>query len=93
MQRKTIKVSMQRPFVIPKEFYDVLGNRYKVPIELHEGKLIIKTVMKMVEDFAENLLAELIATGFSGEELVARFKEVKQQVLNEEQPSFVDNFQ
>ena len=51
-----------------------------------EGQLIIKPVVKVDEDFAENLLEELIAAGFSGEELVAKFKEMKQMVLNGEKP-------
>lgn len=47
---------------------------------------MIKPIVKVDEDFAENLLEELIAAGFSSEELVAKFKEVKQQVLNGEKP-------
>ena len=34
----------------------------------------------------EHLPKEGIAAGFSGEELVAKFKEVKQMVLNGEKP-------
>lgn len=86
IKSKKIKVSAQRHLVIPKEFYEALNINEEVTIELHEGQLVIKPVFKMDEDFAENLLEELIAAGFSGEELVAKFKEVKQQVLNGEKP-------
>ena len=82
IKSKTIKVSAQRHLVIPKEYYDALNIGEEVKIELYEGQLIIKPVVKVDEDFAENLLEELIAAGFSGEELVAKFKEVKQMVLN-----------
>ena len=82
IKSKTIKVSAQRHLVIPKEYYDSLGIGEEVTIELHEAQLMIKPVVKVAEDFAENLLEELIAAGFSGEELVAKFKEVKQMVLN-----------
>lgn len=37
-----------------------------------------KVVGKIDEDFAEHLLEELIAAGMSGDELVAKFKEVNQ---------------
>lgn len=84
IKSKTIKVSAQRHLVIPKEFYEALNIGEEVTIELHEGQLVIKPVIRVAEDFAENLLEELIAAGFSGEELVAKFKEVKQQVLNGE---------
>ena len=86
IKSKTIKVSAQRHLVIPKEYYDTLGIGEEVTIELHEGQLVIKPIVKVDDDFAENLLEELIATGFSGEELVAKFKEVKQMVLNGEKP-------
>lgn len=86
IKSKTIKVSAQRHLVIPKEYYDILNIGEKVTIELHEGQLVIKPIVKVDENFAENLLEELIAAGYSGEELVAKFKEVKQQVLNGEKP-------
>ena len=86
MKSKTIKVSAQRHLVIPKEYYDTLGISEEVTIELHDGHLVIKPVIKVDEDFAENLLEDLIAAGFSGEELVAKFKEIKQMVLNGEKP-------
>ena len=84
IKSKTIKVSAQRHLVIPKEFYDALNIGEEVTIELYEGQLVIKPIVKVSEDFAENLLEELIAAGFSGEELVAKFKEVKQMVINGE---------
>lgn len=86
IKSKTIKVSTQRHLVIPKEYYEALNIGEEVTIELHEGQLVIKPVIKVSENFAENLLEELITAGFSGEELVAKFKEVKQMVLNGEKP-------
>lgn len=86
IKSKTIKVSAQRHLVIPKEYYDALNIDEQVTVELHEGQLVIKPVVKVDENFAENLLEELIAAGFNGEELVAKFKEVKQMVLNGEKP-------
>ncbi|MEL3963128.1 AbrB/MazE/SpoVT family DNA-binding domain-containing protein [Lysinibacillus endophyticus] len=88
IKSKIIKVSAQRHLVIPKEFYDMLNIGEEVTIELHEGHLVIKPVVKVDEAFAENLLEELVAAGLSGEELLAKFKEVKQMVLNGERPSF-----
>ena len=79
-------MSVQRHLVISKEYYDALNIGEEVTIELHEGHLVIKPVVKVDEDFAENLLEELIAAGFNGEELVTKFKEVKQLVLSGEKP-------
>lgn len=86
IKSKKIKVSAQRHLVIPKEYYNALNIGGEVTIELHEGHLVIKPVVKVAEDFAENLLEKLITAGLSGEELVAKFKEVKQMVLNGEKP-------
>ncbi|MEK4082221.1 AbrB/MazE/SpoVT family DNA-binding domain-containing protein [Solibacillus sp. FSL K6-1126] len=86
IKSKTIKVSAQRHLVIPKEYYEALQIGEEVTIELHEGQLVIKPIVKVSEDFAENLLEKLIEAGYSGEELVAKFKEVKKMVLNGEQP-------
>lgn len=63
IKRKTIKVSAQRHLVIPKEYYDALNIGEEVTIELYEGQLVIKPVIKVSEDFAENLLDELIPNG------------------------------
>lgn len=86
VKSKKIKVSAQRHLTIPKEFYEALNIGEEVTIELHENQLVIKPVVKVDKDFAENLLEELIAAGLSGEELVAKFKEVKQMVLKGEKP-------
>lgn len=72
--------------MIPKEYYDALQIVEEVTIELHEGHLVIKPIVKVDEDFAENLLEKLIAAGLSGEELVAKYKEVKQMMPNGEKP-------
>ena len=86
IKSKTIKVSAQRHLVIPKEYYEALNIGEEVTIELHEGQLVIKPIVKVSDDFAENLLEKLIEAGYSGEELIAKFKEVKQMVLNGEKP-------
>ena len=70
--------------MIPKEYYEALNIGEEVTIELHEEHLLIKPVIKVDENFAENLLEELIAAGYNGEGLVAKFKEVKKLVLNGE---------
>lgn len=72
--------------MIPKQFYEVLNIGEEVTIELHEEQLVIKPATKVCEDFVEVLLEKLIESVFSGEELVVKFKEVKQMVLNGEQP-------
>ena len=76
IKSKKIKVLAQRHLVIPKEYYDALIIGEELTIEFHEGHLVIKPIVKVDEDFAENLL----------EELMAKFKEVKQIVLHGEKP-------
>lgn len=87
IKSKKIKVSAQRHLVIPKEFYDALGIGEEVTIELHEGQLVIKPIVKVDENFAENLLEELIAAGLSGTELVDKFREEIRMAANGEKPN------
>ena len=60
---------------IPKVYFDALQVQEEVTVELVDGGLLIKPVHKVPDDFAEQLLESLIQKGFSGQELLEKFKE------------------
>ena len=60
---------------IPKVYFDALQMQEEVTVELVDGGLLIKPVHKVPDDFAEQLLESLIQKGFSGQELLEKFKE------------------
>ncbi|MEL3963129.1 AbrB/MazE/SpoVT family DNA-binding domain-containing protein [Lysinibacillus endophyticus] len=76
--QKKVKVSKQRQMTIPKEYFDALQMQDEVTVELVEGGILIKPVHKLPEGFAEQLLESLVEKGFSGQELVEKFKEATQ---------------
>lgn len=72
---KKVKLSKQRQMTIPKVYFDALQMQEEVTVELVDGGLLIKPVHKVPDDFAEQLLESLIEKGFSGQELLEKFKE------------------
>lgn len=76
---KQINVSEKRQITIPKHFYDTLGMGNEIICELRENEIVLREVPK-AEDFSEEILKELVAQGFEGEELVHEFQKLKSQI-------------
>lgn len=80
MLKKRISVSKKRQITIPIEFYKQLGIEKEVECYLQNNALIIRPVREYSGEFDEQILADLISQGFSGEELLEKFKEMRHQV-------------
>lgn len=79
--RKIVSISSKRQITIPQKFYQALGFDDEAECVMHGNELIIRPVKTVSGgEFAEQILAELIAEGVSGEELLLRFKERQAQV-------------
>lgn len=90
--QKRVNVSSQRQITLPKEFFDEMGIGKELLVEFVGNRLVLRPV-KEEEDFSVEILNELVAEGFSGEELVAEFTARKAQLepalqryLEEERP-------
>jgi len=79
IKQKRISVSKQRQITLPKEFYDQLGITDEVLVELHNNRLVIRPVREE-NDFAEEILKELVAEGFEGDELIKEFNYRRRQI-------------
>lgn len=77
---KRISVSSKRQISIPKKFYEQLGIGDEVRVELHGNHLVLKPVHENFEDFSEEILEDLIAQGYSGNQLMIEFKNRKGQL-------------
>lgn len=86
-QVKKVKVSSQRQMTIPKIFYDTLGIGEEVTLQMVEGNLLITPINKLPEDYAETTLEQLIAEGYSGQELLDKFKEAKREATAGAEPT------
>jgi len=80
MPRKRISVSQKRQITIPIDFYNAMGAGAQVDCYLRGNAMVIHPVREESGAFDEEILADLIARGLSGGELLAKFKETRRQV-------------
>ena len=74
-EHKRVTITSKRQFTIPQKFYTELGFDREAVCLIQNGALIIKPVRHAPDcEFAEHILADLIAEGFSGDSLLAEFK-------------------
>ena len=66
---------------IPHKFFTMLGFDIEAECTVRGNELVIRPVRTNTGgEFAEQILADLIARGYSGNELLERFKKVQGQV-------------
>lgn len=75
-EQKRVMITSKRQFTIPQKFYTELGFDREAVCTMGDGMLIIQpaTHVSGGGEFAEQILSELIAEGFSGQELLNEFK-------------------
>lgn len=74
-EQKRLTISSKRQITIPQKFYTELGFEKDAVCTMGDGFLVIQPARKETDgDFAEQILAELIVEGYSGQELLAEFK-------------------
>lgn len=74
-EQKRVTITSKRQFTIPQKFFSELGFSREAICTMGNGMLIIQPVTPMPEgEFAEQILADLIAEGYSGEALLAEFR-------------------
>ncbi|MDO5337368.1 MAG: AbrB/MazE/SpoVT family DNA-binding domain-containing protein [Eubacteriales bacterium] len=81
MNRKVLSISAKRQITIPQKFFQTLGFGSEAECILRGNELIIRPIKAISGgEFSEQILAELIEEGLSGEILLAKFKERQAQV-------------
>lgn len=78
--KKRISVSQKRQITIPIEFYNSLGIEKEVECYLQNNAIVIRPVRKSSGEFDEQILADLISQGFSGQDLLVKFKKTRRQI-------------
>ena len=80
-EQKRVSISSKRQFTIPQKFYSELGFEKDAICTMTDGMLIIQPAAHISGgEFAESILAELIAEGYSGQELLIEFRERQAKV-------------
>lgn len=75
MEMKKVSISAKRQITIPQKFFTMLGFDTEAECMVRGNELVIRPAKtNSGGEFAEQILADLIAQGYSGDDLLARFK-------------------
>lgn len=77
---RRVRVSRQRQISIPKDFYEALDLSDEALIEFTGKEIVIRPAEYETVDFSADILKDLVADGYSGDELVKRFTEIKEEI-------------
>ena len=80
MKKKRISVSQKRQITIPIDFYNTIGIENEVECYVKNDTIVIRPVRENCGAFDEEILADLIAEGYTGEKLLAEFKSARKQI-------------
>ena len=81
MDIKKVSISAKRQITIPQKFFTLLGFDDEAECVVRGNELVIRPVRNNSGgEFAEQILADLIAEGLGGDELLKKFKETQKKV-------------
>lgn len=81
MEMKKLSISAKRQVTIPQKFFTMLGFDKEAECIVRGNELVIRPARTNTGgEFAEQILADLIAQGYSGNELLEHFKKAQSQI-------------
>jgi len=80
MNKKRISVSQKRQITLPIDFFNSVGIGNEVECFVQNNSIVIRPVHDSSAEFDEQILADLIGQGFSGQTLLKKFKEMRKQI-------------
>lgn len=81
MEKKIVSISSKRQITIPQKFFALLGFDTEAECIVRGNELIIRPAKTNAGgEFAEYILADLIAQGLSGNELLTEFRKKQAKV-------------
>ena len=81
MDVKKVSISEKRQITIPQKFYTMLGFQREAECIIRGNELVLRPVKEQSGgEFAEQILADLLAQGYSGDELLYKFKETQRKI-------------
>ena len=81
MIKRRISVSAKRQITIPIEFFKKLGVEKEVECYMDGDQMIVRAVEpERSGEFAEEILADLLAQGYQGDELMENFKVMNRSI-------------
>ena len=81
MDTKRVSISSKRQITIPLKFFKMMGFDKEAECIVRGNELIIRPVKENTGgEFAEQILADLILKGYSGNDLLVEFKKAQKQI-------------
>ena len=81
MESKKVSISSKRQITIPQKFFTLLGFNTEAECIMRGNELVLRPVKENTSgEFAEQILADLIRQGYSGEELLEKFKQPQRKI-------------
>ena len=82
MKTKKVTISSKRQITIPQKFFSELGFDTEAECIVRGNELILRPIKSNMDsgDFSDLILSELIAEGYSGNELLVAFREKQKEV-------------
>lgn len=81
MEMKKVSISSKRQITIPQKFFSMLGFGTEAECVVRGNELVLRPVKEYSGgEFAEQILADLIAEGYSGNDLLVRFRQAQREV-------------
>ena len=79
MERKIINVTGKRQITIPLKFYNMLGMGKEIECELADNAIILRP-FRNDSGFATEILKDLVAQGYCGNELIEEFEKQQKNI-------------
>ena len=80
-EKKRVRISSKRQITIPQKYFAMLGFEDTAECVVRGNELVIRPVrVSSGGEFSEQILADLIKEGFSGNKLLEKFKERQAKV-------------
>ncbi len=80
MEKRRINISSKRQITIPAKYFEALGLDKEIDCIFSNDMLILTPVKREDPAFAEEILADLIQQGYSGEKLLTEFKKINRKI-------------
>jgi bifunctional DNA-binding transcriptional regulator/antitoxin component of YhaV-PrlF toxin-antitoxin module len=80
IDRKIINITGKRQLTIPLKFYEKLGLSKQVECFIEKNTLVIRPFPQDDSAFSIEILKDLVSQGYSGNELIAKFTEERQNI-------------
>lgn len=79
-EKRRIHISTKRQITIPSKYFEAMGLSTEIDCIYANGMLILTPTKNEGALFAEEILSDLVARGYSGQNLIREFQRMNRQI-------------